>query len=330
MWECVILRLLKENGFSEILTFDNVRTRCDREHFLEMRGRGGWHQIDCPCDFAPMIPFINPLRLLGEVKFYSGPIQKNLIREFIGTIKDIQENYFAEDFSKPSYRNTELGVYFSANGFSDESERLAFAHNIKTVSDKNVELLDQLKKLIEEIESNYLSARACLAETNQFVSFFRETLEGKPGASRDFMQRFRPADGFENLTASLADAFSRIRSNFMATTSGGALLHFVSDSEFPDELFESSDSQACRIYRDTEPRRARFYLKFSNHRVSDRRFYFSPPEALERAAFYGSTALVAEKERWMRSLLVTRTIRGITRTLVLNLDQDWLDALHNP
>ena len=64
MWEVVILELLKENEFLELLTVDDVRTRRQRNSFLEMRGRGAWHQIDCCCDYEQFIPFINPPELI--------------------------------------------------------------------------------------------------------------------------------------------------------------------------------------------------------------------------------------------------------------------------
>lgn len=145
MWECVILKLLKTNDFFEISSIDGVRTKMDRQHFFEMCGRGAWHQIDCPCDYQRFIPFINPIRLLAEVKFLSGRVKKDAIREYIGVIKDIGENYFtAHNLSTPTTRYTELGVFFSASGFDPEAEQLAFAHNIKTVSHENLPLLDDI------------------------------------------------------------------------------------------------------------------------------------------------------------------------------------------
>ena len=329
MWEAVVLRLLQENDFVEITTVDNVRTKRDRGYFLEMRGRGTWHQIDCPCDYTRFIPFVNPLRLLGEVKFYANPVQKNLIREFIGTIKDIQENYFvSDDFMQPTMRYTELGAYFSANGFDVEAERLAFAHNIKAVSHKNIEPLDAIKSLVEEIERNYIAAGVCISAGNQqdFIRLFRQILSAEPGAIREFMQRFRPADGFDGIAHGLAASFERIGSNFIASSSGGALLHFVSADRFPDELFTGTDTQLCRVYYETTQAGRRFHLVFSDDHER-RRFYFSPPMSLALAAFFGGHEVLNEKDRIFRTLHVSRRIHGLARTLVMRLDQDWLDGV---
>ncbi len=329
MWECVVLRLLQENDFVEITTIDNVRTKRDRGYFLEMRGRGTWHQIDCPCDYTQFIPFVNPLRLLCEVKFYSDSVSKNLIREFIGVMKDIQENYFvSDDFTQPSARYTELGAYFSANGFEPEAERLAFAHNIKTISHMNVAPLEGLKAYIEELEHNYIRVEDCISSGNQkdFIRLFREILIGKRDSIGEFIQRFRPADGFDRIASDLSASFERIGSNFVASSSGGALLHFVCTSRFPDELFEYTDTQLCKVFYETNPLGQRFYLVFSAD-SRERHYYFSPPVSLAQAAFFGSREVLNEKEHIFHTLHLSRKIQGLARTLVLNLDQDWLNGV---
>lgn len=331
MWESVILRMLQENDFEEITTVDNVRTKRDRGYFLEMRGRGTWHQIDCPCDYKRFIPFVNPLRLLGEVKFHTHPISKNYVREFIGTIRDIQENYFvSDDFSKASTRYTELGAFFSANGFQPEAERLAFAHNIKTISHKNVEPLEGLKNCIKELERNYISVKKCISTGNQrdFIRMFRGILSGSTYAVEEFINRFQPSDGFHRIAADLAASFNRIESNFVASSSGGALLHFVGMSTFPDELFQNTDEQRCKIFYNSISKRRRFYLVFTADE-NNRRFYFNPPVSLAKAAFFGGHKVLNEKERIFRTLHISRSIDGLSRTLVLTLDRDWLNTVRS-
>jgi hypothetical protein len=316
MWETVILRFLQDNGFIEMDSVDNIRTRREREQFLEMRGRGCWHQIDRPCDYSTFMAFINPIRLLGEVKFHSVPIKKHDIREFVGALKDIQENYFApDDASAPSERYTELGVFFSASGFEGEAEKLAYAHNIKTVSHKNVWLLEPLKRLVEELERNYLSTR-----------LFKQCLQRDQRAMDDFRQRFQPADGFEAVMARLTETFRVIRSTFVATTSGGALLHFVSDEDFPEALFSGTDTQLTRVFYFSENRQRYFYLTFTED-AQQRRFFFNPPRSLEMAAFYGQREVIGQKRKIFKSIHTTRHVTGLSRNLVLKLDTDWLDAV---
>lgn len=154
IFEIAIFELLLKNGFSAInvATEPRERVREIREGFVELKGRGCWHQIDCPCEYQRPIPFSYPLRLIGEVKFYKSPLEKKYIREFIEVIKDIQENYFVADGmnSRDFYaRKMEVGVYFSANGFQEEAEKLAYAHGIKTISYANNYLINRIKNLVE-------------------------------------------------------------------------------------------------------------------------------------------------------------------------------------
>lgn len=73
------------------------RVRETREGFVEVRGRGCWHQIHCYFDYKYMIPFTYPIRMIGEAKFYTKRLSKRHIRSLIGVLKDIQEYYYAEE-----------------------------------------------------------------------------------------------------------------------------------------------------------------------------------------------------------------------------------------
>ena len=150
LFEIVIMELLRKNQFNNINVASEPgdRVRENRAGFIEFKGRGCWHQIDCPCDYNKFIPFSYPLRLLGEVKFYKKPLSKEHIREYIGVLKDIQENYFVADgidIQNFYPRKLEIGVYFSANGFQEEAEKLAYAHGIRTISYRNNHLIVSAK-----------------------------------------------------------------------------------------------------------------------------------------------------------------------------------------
>lgn len=329
MWELVILRFIRSNGFTEIVSVDNVRTRRQREQFFEMRGRGCWHQIDCPCDYDKFIAFINPIRVIGEVKYYANPVTKDHVRQFVGVLKDIQENYFTSDIGDtPCERFTEIGVFFSSSGFDDEAEKLAFAHNIKTISYRNVWLLEPLKKAIEELEANYLTATACVSagQQSRFVRAFKSLLDRDIWALEEFHRGYLPADGFSFVLERLINGLEQIRSAFVGTTSGGAFLHFIGGSEFPDNLFLDTDTQPTRVFYVNNRNRRFFFLQFSRD-PQRRRFYFNPPIALDQAAFYSQKEAIDQKRIIFSSVHVTRNISGLSRNLVLRLDQDWLNQV---
>lgn len=335
LFEIIVMELLLKNQFSEINVAAelNDRVREVRPGFIEFKGRGCWHQIDCPCDYNKLIPFSYPLRLLGEVKFYKSHLSKEHIREYIGVIKDIQENYFVADGVNPRDfypRKMEIGVYFSANGFQEEAEKLAYAHGIKTISYENNLLINRLKFLVEELEKNYLSVR-CLKD-NIWNTFRREFINAIRYGSPDNRAGYHPytADGYGEIVEEIRQALVSVRTSFIATTATGVFLHFVGETDFPDELFQYSDEGRCRIYYDIDNFRNRyFWMEISGDDLR-RRFYFTPPESLDFASVFGNEIVLNEKERIFRTLNVNINLNGISRSLTLHLDQDWLEAIrHN-
>jgi len=332
LFEIVVLELLCKNGFSEINIAGEPpeRVRETREGFIELKGRGCWHQIDCPCEYNRMIPFSFPLRLLGEVKFYKRPIEKKYIREFIGVIKDIQENYFVADGMDPRNiypRKMEAGVYFSASGFQAEAEKLAYAHGIKTISYENNYILDRVKYLIAELERNYLSVR-CLKDNwcvfkNDFIQCLRDGYRADAFRRQDYW-----ADGYQNVLNELSAAIAEIRTSFIATTATGVFIHFISNAEFPIGLFQNTDVGWCRVYyRYDDFRHKHFWLEVTGD-TQRRRFYFTPPLSLDHALLYGQNTVLSEKERLFRTLSVNIAINNVSRNLILKIDEDWLDIAH--
>ena len=253
LFEIIILELLLKNGFAEIDVGmeSEERVRKIREGFIEIKGRGCWHQIDCPCDYRHTIPFLYPLRLIGEVKFYKKPLEKKQIREYIGVIKDIQENYFVADGVNPRDfypRKLEVGVYFSANGFQAEAEKLAYAHGIKTISYENNYLIGYLKDLISELEENYLSVK-CI-QNNEWKDLRREIVDiirGDRHHTNDILLTYC-REGFVEVLNEVRHMLVRIRTSFIATTATGVFLHFVGEDQFPEELFRETDMGQCCVY----------------------------------------------------------------------------------
>ncbi len=329
LFEIIILELLRKNNFSEVQPDrePDDRVRELRPGFIEFKGRGCWHQIDCPCDYTQFIPFMYPIRLLGEVKYYKNPLEKKHLREYIGVIKDIQENYFVADGVDPQEfypRKTEIGVYFSASGFQDEAEKIAYAHGIKTISYANNPLIDRLKDLIDELEKNYISVQCLKDHTwNTFRQAFIEALRYRtPMGYHHYM-----ADGCENIIEHIQHAIGAISSSFIATTATGVFLHFVGSEPFPDEPFEFSDEGRCRVYYSNDNFRHRFFWLELAEDEQRRRFYFTSPSSLDHAAVFGSEIVLNEKERVFQALSVNIQINGISRSLTLHLDEGWLNAI---
>ncbi len=331
LFEMIIMELLRKNRFIEVNVSEepHERVRMIRDGFIEFKGRGCWHQIDCPCDYCGLIPFSYPLRILGEVKFYRNPLQKKHIREYIGVIKDIQENYFVADGVNVQDfypRKLEIGVFFSANGFQAEAEKLAYAHGIKTVSYENNYLINRIKVLVEELERHCLSVECMNSDVwGQFRQDFRDGIRYGYYYNSPISHAYL-GGRYMRVIRDIHESLSEIRTSFIATTATGVFLHFVSESVFPERLFRETDEGSCSVYYDFDEFRNRFFwleIIGDPHRS---RFYFTPPESLDLASLYGGDIVLNEKERLFRVLNVNIDLNGISRNLILNLDSDWLDA----
>jgi len=125
-----------------------VRHLMRQKKFIDVKsqdipGRGADHQIDSVGFLSFTIPFIYPVRLIAEAKWYEGNKKIGLgnIRDFVGLMKDISENYFVPISQRgkrirPKLENryTDAGAYFSVSGFSSNAQDFAWAHGIYLIS----------------------------------------------------------------------------------------------------------------------------------------------------------------------------------------------------
>ena len=329
LFEAVVLRLLKENGFSQI-SAPGYNIREDRQAFVEILGRGTWHQIDCPCTYDNMIPFLYPIRLLGEVKYYSEPITKSEIRSFIGALKDIQENYFSYlgEWRLHS-RYTDLGVFISASGFNEEAEKLAYAHGVSLVSYNNHPIMRPIISILSELERDFFKASICVAprNVNDFITMFRDFLDGYKGNIHEFQRKFEVPEGFEKRIDELRENLFALRANFIGTTTEGILLHFVGQLPFPVQLFYNTDFQNCQVHVEDNTVMGRGFYLVINEDKNQSRFYFTPPRALEYAANMTARDLLDMKREMLLKIQVPMHIGGLFRNLTLTLDVEWIERL---
>jgi len=342
LFELALIKLLESSDFTIVDPENEIDTRVkeSRDGFIEFKGRGCWHQIDLPFDYKHVTPFAYPMRLLGEAKFHKSEISKKHIREYIGELKDIQENYFAEDgddIKNLTKRRIEVGSYFSANGFQAEAEKLAYAHGIRTISYKNNYAVKKICDVINLLEDRYISV-SCMQNgkwkdfKSRLMYFFN--LSGNYVQQMHHEVRFLSetfGEEYESTLEELKRELDSIQSSFIGTTETGFLLHFVGFDKFPDELFLEEDEGHCRVYYDIDSRTDSryFWVEFANsyrHSVP-RKFYFSPPESLDDAAVFGGKRVLQEKREHFRKIYMAVNIKGVARNLVITMDNNWLDEV---
>lgn len=117
----------------------------------KVRGRGAPHQIDAYGVLSIPTAFIYPIRLFTEAKFYDNEVGLPTIRNFVGVLKDLSENYFVtskKEYSSP-FRYTDAGCIFSASRFNDNAQKFAWAHNIFLFSFSELALMDGITNSIK-------------------------------------------------------------------------------------------------------------------------------------------------------------------------------------
>lgn len=347
LYEILIAHLLEQNNFA----------RCQKGNKLykcgvssvdgEVLGRGTHHQIDFVGVYEKNIPFIYPIRLLAECKFWTSiennspvykPVTKSFIREYIGVYKDISENYFSLHMKKYT-RFLDVPIVFSAGGFDNEAEKLAWAHGINIVSHSKIpimrDILDFINSLVLFVPEEYFTEKRKFNRLKEIVSkVIRGVLpEEMHREIRLFINHIkRTSTDFEENTNSLISLLNTIRNTkyntfLFATTEHGKLINLISYATFPDELFSQQESQDCAIYfndpnvEDEERKDRVFYIELNNDRER-RRFYFQANKEmmLEDFSRLSLRDRINTKERYFKKLSIMKEINELTRLITINVN----------
>ncbi len=345
LFERVICLLLRQNDLALVKPdrYNRDRVRHARENFIELKGRGGWHSIDCPFDYNRTVPFLYPLRLIAEVRYHQTTVTKDAIRNFIGVLRDIQENYFIDDSLTPEMvreRRMEIGLFLSANGFQAEAERLAYSHGIRTISYKNNPIIQMIKDDIDELESEYIRYDLFAQKnTRFFLRDFEAMMSGLLDID-ELTERYEIAAEAKTVFLHLYETVKSVVTSIMAATNTGMVFHLLGNQKFPEELFADKDIAVGHIYYQNlkEENQMAYYLELEAD-SQKRRFYFTPSEGLNDQAVYGiglqgPDESSDDRRREERMLHMTMHLGGIQRNLTILLDTDrfggagqdaWLD-----
>lgn len=154
LFEAVLSKLLLKAGFSTDIESDQITKNRRRLH-----GRGSTYDPDFFGKFRVGIPFINPLMLVAEAKYYNSPVHLNKVREFLGAYIDFSQynrvNTKAGGEKRYSVlyspRYTYCPVFFSIKGFDKSARGFMFAHGINYISYENSEIIYKTHVLIERL-----------------------------------------------------------------------------------------------------------------------------------------------------------------------------------
>ena len=275
IFEVVVKKLLEKNEYEECKA-DNEQV----DNKGRVRGRGEWHQIDALGRWKYSIPFVYPIRLLCEAKCLNQPVGLPIIRNFVGAIKDISENYFVEDNQNIdkrmlSKRHTDCGAIFSVSGFTNQAQRYAYAHNIFLVSYENNPIIDEFKKLVEDTAQFIRLARR--TNKKKFSRWFEDAWTTNYMDNSD--EYITDRGKFESNLKTLRDRFERVNTSVVGIATSVYPIHLLSNEKIPHDLFRETDELYFgTTYRRTE--RGGHYFEIHPSDLPDIKFYFTVPEVI--------------------------------------------------
>jgi hypothetical protein len=326
MLEEVILSLLQRLGFRTIVAGDEG-THAGRSG-LEVQGRGERHQIDAfaAFDFTPA--FVYPLRLLFEAKCYrpSSPVGIEVVRNAVGVLKDISENYFSSTSGTTSAETVKVARFnyvsaiFSTSGFTANAQRYALAHQIFLVQ-------YQHNRLFGPISEGLLSFRQ-----NDFVmrdgptKALRQFVRAKLNEEELTQNPFTPL-GLKKFNENVAEHVRAIGGSYFGMLQGRWPIHLLSSEPLPARVFADSDEVMCKVYGRESNRWSFVPRQGSEGSDGWFRLDFDLPEEIAQLVqnARGDAERVANtKMKYFSFITLSGMIGGVRRQIRLKMDQDWI------
>jgi len=330
--EEVVLLLLARSGYRRVLVGEEG-TR-NGPAGLEVEGRGAAHQIDALVTPVHAHAFIYPIRLLVEAKCEAKPLGLAVVRSVVGSVFDINQNYFTE--RQPDGRELRMqrfnyhAAIFAANGYSADSEQYALAHQVFLIDYSHVgamrPVVDALRSL--EIEDLRELARRNLTTIRQG---FRAVLEDEViDGARDIFSEA----GVQKLDDRLIPAIRDLRGSYYGMIEGIYPVHLISRQEIPARLIREQATIPCEI-RVSDDEQVWAFEPSGIKRDSPEffRLEFTIPEFIaemlnaraeqERNARWRQIANI--KEQYLRFVDITTISEGRLLAFRLELDMNWLN-----
>jgi hypothetical protein len=133
--EELLARLIRGSGYRLLTSPDQDPIDLGwRGNGLVVQGRGSEHQVDVLGQLLWVAAFTFPVRLFVEAKSWGKPVGIRVVREAVGVLADLNQNYRpAEPGSPPLPRYAYNHALFSTSGFSVSATQMAIAHQVSLI-----------------------------------------------------------------------------------------------------------------------------------------------------------------------------------------------------
>ena len=178
--ELVLSKLLEINGY-DVITVPNGNEIISKQNGLNIKGRGGFHQFDTLGKFKITPPFMYPLRLFVEAKFYNSKVGIDKVRMGVGILEDININYSTIDMTEKELAKERYQyqyAIFSTSGFTENAQRFAIAYKIHLI-DLTGNEYDKIKCLITDIVEEFFKLNDNKIDFSLFKEQFFKIIRGE-------------------------------------------------------------------------------------------------------------------------------------------------------
>lgn len=248
--EIVLSKLIEINGY-KVIRVEDEKEIVNRSNGLNLKGRGGFHQFDTLGSFKITPPFVYPLRLFVEAKFYSSPIGIDRVRMGVGILEDVNTNYSTvlmddEELAIEKYQYHY--AIFSTSGFTEDAQRYAIAHKIHLIDlsgDEYREIIELIEQIVEQLDN--ISSRGNDDIATELFADFKDDFYGCI------------INGFDSPNDELGELITLLRRRiddryiYLATINSPHIIPLLSNRRFHEELNKFPPQKVALTWQDNDP-----------------------------------------------------------------------------
>ena len=257
--EIVLAKLLKVNGYDLVTSSDN-EIRFLGRNGLNVKGRGGYHQFDSLGTFRITPPFVYPIRLFLEAKFYTNnKVGIDRVRMGIGILQDVNTNYSTvtmkdEELKLPKY-NYNYAI-FSTSGFTGDAQRLALAHKIRLIdlsSGYYSWITFFINQIVDRLFAYYSNNGDDISSDifNDFKEKFSSWINNLRGNQLD---RWFDLNIQQSVVNEFVNQMQNVRSIYIASTKSSQIIALVpnDDEDFRESLRRNPHQEVTITWNENE------------------------------------------------------------------------------
>jgi hypothetical protein len=336
--EEIVLLLLIRSGYRKVLLGEEGTRKGPAG--LAVEGRGTVHQIDALVTPAHSHAFIYPIRLLVEAKCEARRLGLATVRSAVGAIFDINQNFFAGRLADGRELRVQRFNYhaamFAANGYSEDAEQYALAHQVFLIDYSHVASMRPVVDALLTLEIDdfgELGRRGGRRNLTRMREGFRTVLDNEQVALED--ELFSPG-GVAKINGTLLPAVRNLRGSYIGMIEGLYPVHLISRQQIPIDRIRNQPEIDCEIRVSDDDRTWAF--EPSGIPENSPNFFhleFTIPEFIadvlktrtqnRRGNIPYWQQIANVKREHMRFINVTTFTEGQLLAFRLNLDIEWLD-----